>query len=56
MRFVITVFLLFILWGYSSFVTADFGIPKWLTAFALLLLGVFMQLIYAPLVNSYFSA
>lgn len=55
MRFVITVFLAFLLWGSASFAAVDAGIPKWIPAICLLIVGVIIQLVYAHLVNSRFD-
>ena len=56
MRFVITVFLAFLLWGSASFAAVDAGIPKWIPAICLLIVGVVIQLVYAHLVNSHSDA
>ena len=55
MRFVITVFLAFLLWGSASFAAVGAGIPKWIPAICLLIVGVVIQLVYARLVNSRFD-
>ncbi len=50
MRFVITAFLALLLWGSASFAAGDAGIPKWIPAVSLLIVGVVIQLVYAHLV------
>ena len=56
MRFVITVFLAVLLWGYASFSAGDTGLPKWIPAVGLALVGLIAQLVYARLVNWHFDA
>jgi len=56
MRFVVTAFLALLLWGYASFSAADAGLPKWVAAIGLLIVGIALQRVYARLVNSYFDA
>jgi hypothetical protein len=55
MRLIITVFLALLLWGSASFAAGAAGIPKWIPAICLLIVGVVMQLVYARLVNSHFD-
>ena len=56
MRFAVTVFVALILWGYAGFAADRAGLPKWIPAVALVLVGVILQRIYALLVNSHFEA
>jgi hypothetical protein len=55
MQLVITVFLALLLWGSASFAAANAGIPRWIPAICLLIVGVIIHLVYARLVNSRFD-
>jgi dipeptide/tripeptide permease len=55
MRFVITGFLALLLWGYASFSAGDVGLPKWIPAVCLAVIGLIVQLVYARLVNRHFN-
>ena len=55
MRFFITVFLALFLWGYASFSAGNVGLPKWIPAVCLALVGLIVQLVYTRLVNRHFD-
>ena len=56
MRFIITVFSALLLWGFASFSAGESGLPKWVPAVGLLLVGLIVQVVYARLVNQHFDA
>lgn len=43
MRLVVTAFVALLLWGYTSFTAGDAGIPKWIPAVCLLIVGIVIQ-------------
>lgn len=56
MRLAATVCLAILQWGYVSTAMPGLGIPKWIAAVVLLIVGIALQLTYARLVNSHFDA
>lgn len=55
MRFIITGFFSLLLWGFVSFYSIDIGLPKWIAAICLVIIGITVQIIYAHLVNFHFD-
>lgn len=55
MRTLIVLFGGLVLWGLISFQLEDVGLPRWLAAVALTMLGLVLQLSYARAVNAHFD-